>query len=332
MLILTNCCDTSSAPFLPESQNFMKRYLFLLLVLPLSLSAATQQSSSSAPAALKTFLEHEGYGGSPLQRRLGNHLYVNTMMNGHRTALVVDTGCPFTLIDRVSARKIGLGVEETKNYIIGVEGDKTRYALGKLGTLGMGNCTFQNVPVHVADESELNTYAYPHLDGLFGAHEMAKFGMVIDCTRQMMYVNPRGTSAATSQKLAQFLAGRGFVRIRMRFNNGDHLEVDAALNGHRVPLIVDTGASTTLLSATAASSAGTKLFLSDGHGAGLGHVDINLGSNLMIHNAEVVVGNVAKMVGAGLLGEEYLSWNFGIIDLGGMNLFLRPPDAPAKKR
>jgi hypothetical protein len=42
---------------------------------------------------------------------------------------------------------------------------------------------------------------------------------------------------------------------------------------------------------------------------------------------------VAKMAGAGLLGEEYLSSNFAIIDVGGMNLFLRPPEsAPRKNR
>jgi len=308
--------------------------LVLLLVLPVAATSAPQNPSGSAPAAVKTLLEREGYGGSQLRRRLGNHLYVNTIMNGRRTALVVDTGCPFTLIDRASARKIGLGVEETKSYIVGVEGNAEHYGISKLSTLGMGNCTFQNVPVQVADESDLNLYVQPHLDGLFGAHEMAKFGMVIDCARQMMYVNPKGSSAATSQRLGQFLIGRGFVRIPMRLNSGHHLEIDGALNGHRVPLIVDTGASTTLLSASAASSAGTKMLFSDRSGTGIGHVqEISLGGNLFIHNAEVVVGNVAKIVGAGLLGEEYLSLNFGIIDLGGMNLYLRPPDsAPAKNR
>ena len=35
---------------------------------------------------------------------------------------------------------------------------------------------------------------------------------------------------------------------------------------------------------------------------------------------------MAKEIGAGLLGEEYLSWNFAVLDVGGMNLFLRPPD------
>ena len=313
----------------------MRTFPLALAILAIACLLTPDSRAAGPPAALKTFLEREGYGGSPLQRRFGNHLFVNTVMNGRRTALLVDTGCPFTLLDRTSARKVGLGVQETKNYIVGVLGNGEHYGISKLTTLGMGNCTFQNVPVQVADESELNVYARPHLDGLFGAHEMSKFGIIIDCARQMMYVNPKGSSSAVSQRLAQFLAGRGFTRIPMRFDPGNHLEIEAAVNGHPLRLIVDTGASTTLLSASAASAAGTSLSpLYSARGEGIGHVqELTLGGNLTVHNAEVMVGNVAKMVGAGLLGEEYLSWNFGIVDLGGMNLYLRPPEpGSAKKR
>jgi predicted aspartyl protease len=65
---------------------------------------ATSHAAAPAPAALKTFLEHQGYGGSSLQRRFGNHLFVNTVINGRRTALMIDSGCPITLIDRTSAK------------------------------------------------------------------------------------------------------------------------------------------------------------------------------------------------------------------------------------
>jgi hypothetical protein len=44
---------------------------------------------------------------------------------------------------------------------------------------------------------------------------MRKFGMMIDCTRQMLYVNPNGPSAAVSEQLAGFLSGRGFTRVPM---------------------------------------------------------------------------------------------------------------------
>ena len=51
----------------------------------------------------------------------------------------------------------------------------------------------------------------------------------------------------------------------------------------------------------------------------------------MVKNAEVAHPNVAKFVGAGILGEEYLSWNFAIVDVGGMNLYLRPPESGPRK-
>jgi predicted aspartyl protease len=308
--------------------------LGLLAIAIVCFSMPTTRAADAAPAALKTFLEHEGYGGSSLQRRFGNHLFASTLINGRRTALMIDSGCPVTLIDRGSATKLGLRVQETKRYIGSVTGHAERYGVSTLATMAMGNCTFQNVPVEVANEGQINLIARPHLDGLFGSHDMAKFGMIIDCARQMIYVNPKGTSAASSQKLAQFLAGRGFSRIPMRFNPNQHLEVDAALNGHPTRLIVDTGSGFSLISAPVAAASGASMsprFSS--HGEGIGYIkELALG-NLMVNNAEVAVGNVAKFVGAGILGEEYLSWNFAIVDFSGMNLYLRPPEsAPAKKR
>ena len=290
--------------------------------------------SAASPAALKTFFEREGFGGAALQRRFGNHLFVHTVMNGSKTALMIDSGCPQTLINRNSARRIGLRVQENKGYIVGVSGNAQRAGVSKVTTLAMGNCTFTNVPVEVADEEQINFIARPHLDGLFGAHEMAKFGMVIDCTRQMIYVNPKGPSAATSQKLAQFLTSRGFSRIPMRFNPQHHLEIDAAINGHPARLIVDTGSAVTLVSAPIVTASGGSMSPKmSSHGEGIGYFkQLTLG-NLVVNNAEVGVAHLAKFVGAGLLGEEYLSWNFAVIDFAGMNLYLRPPEsAPRKNR
>jgi len=313
----------------------MKRFpLGFAIAVIFCLSVPATRGAEAAPAALKTFLEREGYGGSPLQRRFGNHLFVNTAINGKPTALMIDTGCPFTVIDRTSARRIGLGLKETKSEITGARGNSQPYAVSKIASLAMGNCTFENVPVQVAEEGDVNRYARPHLDGLFGAHEMAKFGMVVDCSRQMLYVNPKGSSAATSQAIASFLQGRGFVRVPMNFNPGHHLEVDAQINFRTVKLIVDTGAFTTVISAPIAEGAGAAMdsSMSD-KGQGIARLgELSIGS-FKVNNAEVFVANMHEMVGAGLLGEDYLSWNFGVIDLGGMNLYLHPPEsAPAKKR
>jgi hypothetical protein len=58
----------------------------------------------------------------------------------------------------------------------------------------------------------------------------------------------------------------------------------------------------------------------------------NVGVMLTPIHDWVLQSKVAGEANAGLLGNEYLSLNFAVIDLGGMNLYLRPPDSgPAKK-
>ena len=58
--------------------------------------------------------------------------------------------------------------------------------------------------------------------------------------------------------------------------------------------------------------------------------------NFKLANAEVVVAHVSKDIllsnssaesNAGVLGQEYLSSNFAVIDVGGMALYLRHPDS-----
>ncbi|MGZ5522684.1 MAG: hypothetical protein ACXWF1_06060, partial [Chthoniobacterales bacterium] len=58
--------------------------------------------------------------------------------------------------------------------------------------------------------------------------------------------------------------------------------------------------------------------------------------NFKVANAEVVVAHLSGDIlhsksaaesNAGVLGQEYLSSNFAVIDMGGMALYLRHPDS-----
>ena len=75
---------------------------------------------------------------------------------------------------------------QTKETVGGAFGRSyERYGKSKVKMIAMGNCNLTNVPVAIADESDMNYYSrLPHLHGLLGAYEMVKFGMAIDCTRQ----------------------------------------------------------------------------------------------------------------------------------------------------
>jgi len=307
-------------------------------------SMATRATAVSNGGTLREFFAAHGFGGAPLHRRMENHLFVSAVINSRHTGLLIDTGCPMTLIDKSSAHTLGLSVKNTSATAGGVFGLRwEHYGVSKLNGITMGNCTITNVPVALADESDLNYYTrLPHIDGLFGAREMLKFGMVIDCARQEIYISPNGPNTAVSQQLAGSLQGRGFSRIPMRQTSNGHFDVPASINTHATRLIVDTGAITTLLakefavqSGVAPGSFGDGRVTSSGIGLSSGYVkELQIG-DFKIANAEVALAPIDSAVlqsknagesNAGLFGEEYLSLNFAVIDMGGMALYLRHPD------
>ena len=162
----------------------------------------------------------------------------------------------------------------------------------------------------------------------------------------MLYVNPNGRSSSLSQSLTNFLTGRGFTRIPIRLNANDHFDVQGALNGHATRFLVDTGSATTLIDTQIAVRSGTGVTALAGVGAGgagglaegvsrTAVKELAIG-NFKLANAEVVVAHVSRDIllsksageaNAGVLGQEYLSSNFAVIDMGGMALYLRHPDS-----
>ena len=334
----------------------------LFLAIPL-LAAATPfcAQSQQNTGTLAGFLAKQGFGGAKLERRVGNHLFVPVSINNRRAALMIDTGSPNTVIDVNSVITFGLTVEKTDSNVGGLFGRSwERFGTSKVKSIAMGNCTVTNVPVAIADFSTFNrdrsgpatgshisdSKALAHINGLLGANEMVKFGMIIDCTRQMLYVNPNGRSPAVSQGFRFCPSGRGFTRIPMRLNANHHFDVEGELNGHSTRFIVDTGSATTLIDTQVAVKSGTGVIALAGYGAdgagglveGVNRTDVKdlaIG-NFKLANAEVVVAHVSKDIllsnssaesNAGVLGQEYLSSNFAVIDVGGMALYLRHPDS-----
>jgi predicted aspartyl protease len=336
----------------------MKRLFvpFLLLATIAPIRIQSQQISGT----LSGLLSRQGLGGAKLERRFGNHLFVSVSISNRQGALMIDTGSPNTVIDVNSVNTFGLAVEKTDSNVGGLFGRTwERFGTSKVKSIAMGNCTVTNVPVAIADFSSFNrdrsgpatgshiadSKSLAHINGVFGANEMVKFGMIIDCTRQMLYVNPNGRSPAVSQSLASFLASRGFTRVQMRLNANHHFDVEGALNGHSTRFIVDTGSANTLIDTQVAVKSGTGVTALAGYGAGgagglvegvnrTGVKELTIG-NFKLANAEVVVAHVSKDIllsnsaaesNAGVLGQEYLSSNFAVIDVGGMALYLRHPD------
>ncbi|HEY3660936.1 MAG TPA: retroviral-like aspartic protease family protein [Candidatus Udaeobacter sp.] len=319
--------------------------------------ALAQQSGGTLTATLAS----QGLACAKLERRYGNHLLVPVSINDRRGALMIDTGSPYTLIDRNSVNTFGLIVEKTDSSVGGLFGRAwERYGTSKVKSIAMGNCMVTNVPVAIADLSNMNpdraaaatgshisdSKPMAHFNGVLGSREMAKFGMIVDCTRQMLYINPNGASSAVSQSLASFLAGRGFTQVPMRLNANAHFDVEGALNGHATRFLVDTGSTTTLIDKQIAVKSGIGVTALAGYGVGgaggmvegvnrAAVKELEIG-NFKLANAEVVVAHVSGDIllskssaesNAGVLGQDYLATNFAVIDMGGKALYLRRPDS-----
>lgn len=319
------------------------------------------RADAQSGGTLAGVLSKQGLAGAKLERRYGNHLFVSVSINNHHGALMIDTGSPNTLIDRNSVDTFGLTVEKTDSSVGGLFGRSwERYGTGKVKSIAMGNCVVTNVPVAIADLSGMNpernaaatgshlseSKSMAHLNGVLGAREMLKFGMIIDCTRQMLYINPNGPAPAVSQSLANYLVTRGFTRIPMRLNANNHFDVEGALNGHATRFIIDTGSANTLIDTQVAVKSGTGVTALSGYGAGgagnmfegvnrTGVKELAIG-DFKLQNAEVVVAHVSSDIllsksatesNAGVLGQDYLSTNFGVIDVAGRALYLRRPDS-----
>jgi predicted aspartyl protease len=328
----------------------------LLLVTLIPFRAQTQQSSGT----LAAFLSKQGLAGAKLERRFGNHLFVPVSINNRNGALMIDTGSPVTVIDTNSANTFGLTVEKTGENVGGLFGRSwERYGTSKVASIAMGNCVLTNVPVAISDISGMNidisgpstgshlagAPKMAHLNGILGTREMDKFGMIIDCTRQMLYVNPNGPSSAVSRNVAGFFLTRRFTQIPMRLNANYHFDVDGAINGHSTRFIVDTGSGTTLIDKQTAVKAGVSPAAVEGMAAGGagGLAERSSGASIKdlaiggfkIADVEVEVAHVSSEIlrsksdqesNAGVLGIEYLSRNFAVIDMGGKALYLRHPD------
>ena len=274
---------------------------------------------------------------------------------------MIDTGSPNTLIDRNSVNTFGLTVEKTDSSVGGLFGRAwERYSASKVKGIAMGNCVLTNVPVAITDLSGMNEErstaatgshiteykALLHLNGVLGTREMVKYAMIIDCTRQMLYINPNGAVPGVSQNLSNFLVTRGFTRVPIRLNANHHFDVEGALNGHATRFLVDTGSANTLIDTQVAVKSGTGVTALTGYGAGgagnlmegvnrTGVKELAIG-NFKLANAEVVVAHVSGDIllskstaesNAGVLGQDYLATNFAVIDMGGKALYLRRPDS-----
>ena len=148
-----------------------------------------KETSTSQPQELpKSSLspkESEPQGITVDIRRKGELLFSEVVLNGAtKKYLIVDTGASFTLINRLTAKELGITEDENTPYI---------RAASVSGVISVPLVTLRSVRVGDAEVENVETVIYPMAasgDGLLGNSFLNKFKVVIDSNNGKMTLYP----------------------------------------------------------------------------------------------------------------------------------------------
>ncbi len=140
---------------------------------------------------LDAVLEQQGYTSLPLVRTSVGQLGVDALVNGSMAKFLVDTGASATVIDRASAQRWGLDLDECAEAAVGcmVPGGM---AMTKLDELRIASVRFIDFEVAVVDLSHVNAgleqKGADRIDGVIGADIMDEREAVIAYAQRTLHL------------------------------------------------------------------------------------------------------------------------------------------------
>lgn len=324
----------------------MRRLTFVPVLFVAVALLSPASDGAVALTALDQYVVGHGYGGA--QFILHDNAYrLPIIANGKAGDLTIDTGAPTTVIFKATLKKFGLSEEGTDVAVHGAFGKGSeKLGLTSVHQLAMGNCTLMNVKAVVLSDPESGGLyrRYGVSDGLFGLREMLKYGAVLDISNHLLLVHPGGQMKGVSSGIRAILTKQGYTPVDLTMARG-HLQVPAVINGISCRLVVDTGASLTVLDQQFARKARLGGYDTGQYARGLGtkarpirvsqFPEFKVG-DFMIRNAAVTIneldadllGGEGNSAAVGLLGAEYLGLHGAIFDFNSGTLYLRPQKKP----
>jgi predicted aspartyl protease len=278
--------------------------------------------------------------GNLMPRRLGTGTAFTIPVSVNRskqTWWVVDTGAPLCMIDPPFSQKLGLQTDKVG-----------RFPITMLNDLVTGNFQCNGIACKVESIDELKSATFRNESGAFektglvGVNLLSKYGAVINCRTEQIFLSPTGNLGMSREKYEQM----GFTYVPMNVTSKNRLEVTGTLNGKEFSFFLDTGAYSTLLddsirnevqlpflqtrtevkapfaniSKFARYSYGFatdfKLGTYDAKGARLGSTMLNWKESGTSHRF------------AGFIGIDFLYSRSAIIDIGGRALYLKSYSTP----
>lgn len=276
-----------------------------------------------------------GYKAAWVHYGAMNKMIMAVRINGQRADMLVDTGSNQTILDTEAAELCGVRPSQRGPLYIGltkVQGESL--PLGFVQNMSAGSMSFGSILVALRKSAHAHT-ANAGVDGVLGLDILFRHKAAINCQTKIVSFR---VDRVRSNGFKTLLASGKFTRVPIRREQTGALTVPCSIRGQSTRLVLDTGAFLTILHESFIKSLGfavepTRISAQFGRGASkrvnaAKISDLSIGTFQVSEKLGVApLPRFALQQGgakiAGILGMDTLYLSHAIIDLDGMNLFLK---------
>ena len=284
---------------------------------------------------------YEAGGGIALSRSTGNHLFAPVRINEKPAWFAVDTGAALTIVDTTKAKALGLQYQGTEVQVPRqIEVNNRVVPVAHVDALEVGSTNLGSGPVALIDLKDFRgrlreTGNYVAMDGIIGLDIMQRYGAVIDCGNQRIYLQTQGDPAGD---LLRYVRARHYKSVPLRIARSGALEVEAQLGSNRYSFVVDTGGFATLVTLKVAAQNGVPVLGTTVNARGIHSKErpVGLGLTPMLQIGSYRLGPTLVGVTAlpegpedlrypfgGLIGADFLFNRHGVIDIKDQRLYFK---------
>jgi predicted aspartyl protease len=277
-----------------------------------------------------------GYKAVPVHYGPMNKMIMSVRINRQPANLLVDTGSNQMILDAETAASFGIRPSQRGlRYIRFTQIGGKDLPVGFAQNVTAGSMNFGSRLVTLRNSIHSDA-GKAHIDGVLGLDTLLRHKALINCRTKLVFFK---VDQARRINLGSVAASEKFTRVPIQREETGALTVPCSIRGQPTRLLVDTGAFVTILHEGFVRSLGlaaepTRIFAQFGRGvskrinaAEMG--DLNIGAFKMPPEKFGVapLPKFALQQGsskiAGILGMDTLYICHAIIDLDGMNLFLK---------
>ncbi len=192
-------------------------------------------------------------------RMIGRHMAVDGAINGKKIGIVLDTGAYASVMFRASAKRLGLDLRESRGERAYGVGGETQVYTTVVDEFRLGEVAVRDLQLRVAGESDPGE----GFDLLLGEDFLSSFDVEFDLAHGVVRLwQPKDCDGASLAYWTRDVAGE--VAIEAVTDMRRKIAFVVKLNGKPVHAILDSGASTSIVSkhdaeAVGAASAGTTI-------------------------------------------------------------------------